>query len=95
LSEIAVDQLGKIELKFVLFAGGVGTLHFTQFALKAQLHQFFDVVGRQLENVLVLVIDQFEHDRKQVAVLKTHSATVTQGKRSSDFFVQILWGTSI
>jgi hypothetical protein len=76
----------------VLGTRRVGAFHLTQFALEAQLHDMVNIRCGQLRYIFVLAVDQVEHDRERVAVLKAHPAAVAQGKGPVNFFLKALLG---
>jgi hypothetical protein len=84
-----VHHLWKIESKLVALALGVGTLDFTQLALKAGVHDGFGLVRVNASDVaVILFVQQREESREAVAVLEAEAASVTDLERALDLFVK-------
>jgi hypothetical protein len=86
-----MHELGKIELKLVIFARRVGTLDLTELALKACIHHFLGFLpGKRAYVPIVFVVDEFEKMREGIAVLEAHATAMTDLKCTQNLFVERL-----
>src|SRR6187200_1987595 len=88
---IAMDQLGKIELKLVSVPRRVGALHLAQLALKASVHHLPRFGSRDLAHVtIVAFIDEAKQRGERIAVLEAHATAVTHLEDTGDLLIQPL-----
>jgi hypothetical protein len=81
-----MNKFWKVQKKFVVFSDCVRALHFTEFALKAGVHDLLCFyLGDFSYITVVLIIYKRKEERKTVAVFKTHSASVANLEGAINF----------
>ncbi len=85
LGHDAMNQLRKVELKFMVIARSIRTFHFAELALKTRLHDRPGLlVGQPLHTPVVFVVDQIEEHREGVAVLEAHTTAMADLKNAGN-----------
>jgi hypothetical protein len=70
----------------MVFSDRVRALHFTEFALKAGIHDLLCFnLGDFSYITVVLIIDKRKEERKTIAVFKTHSASMANLESAINF----------
>jgi hypothetical protein len=86
---ITVYEFWKIKLKIMILSDGVGTLHFTKFALKAFVHYLCCFYITNFSDVpIVAIVYEGKKGRETVTVFETHSTAMTNFESSFNFSVQ-------
>ena len=87
-----MNQFWKIELEFMPVTRGIGTLDFTEFALKAVIHNGVCFLGVYAQNItIILVVNQCKEVWKGIAILEAHPTSVTDLEGPNDLGGQCVW----